>query len=63
MARPPVIPPGVAEARAKREAGEKKKLQKHFQEEAGGAGVCLVLLLFSALPGVCCSAEGPLQHV
>jgi hypothetical protein len=28
----------VAEARARREAGEKKKLQKHFQEENGGAG-------------------------
>eukprot|EP00197_Chlamydomonas_leiostraca_P002622 CAMPEP_0202858348 /NCGR_PEP_ID=MMETSP1391-20130828/924_1 /ASSEMBLY_ACC=CAM_ASM_000867 /TAXON_ID=1034604 /ORGANISM="Chlamydomonas leiostraca, Strain SAG 11-49" /LENGTH=682 /DNA_ID=CAMNT_0049537261 /DNA_START=94 /DNA_END=2142 /DNA_ORIENTATION=- len=40
-ARPPVIPPGVAEARAKKAAaGEaKKKLQKHYQEEAGGAGV------------------------
>ncbi|KAJ9523084.1 hypothetical protein QJQ45_023934 [Haematococcus lacustris] len=38
-ARPPVIPAGVAEARARRVAGEKKKLQKHFQEENGGAGV------------------------
>ncbi|KAJ9522851.1 hypothetical protein QJQ45_023631, partial [Haematococcus lacustris] len=37
--RPPVIPAGVAEARARRVAGEKKKLQKHFQEENGGAGV------------------------
>ncbi|GFH19387.1 nucleolar GTP-binding protein 1 [Haematococcus lacustris] len=38
-ARPPVIPAGVAEARARRAVGEKKKLQKHFQEENGGAGV------------------------
>lgn len=37
--RPPVIPPGVAEARARRAAGEKKKLEKDFQEEMGGAGV------------------------
>ncbi|KAL6763518.1 P-loop containing nucleoside triphosphate hydrolase protein [Haematococcus lacustris] len=37
--RPPVIPAGVAKARARRVAGEKKKLQKHFQEENGGAGV------------------------
>jgi len=36
--RPPVIPPGVAEARARREAGEKRKTQRDFQEEAGGAG-------------------------
>jgi len=39
MARPAVIPDGVAQARAKRDAGEKKKLQKHIQEEQGGAGV------------------------
>lgn len=38
-ARPPVIPPGVAEARARRAAGERKKLQRDYQEEAGGAGV------------------------
>jgi hypothetical protein len=38
VARPPVIPPGVAEARALREAGQKRKTQRQFQEEAGGAG-------------------------
>jgi nucleolar GTP-binding protein len=38
-ARPPVIPPGVAEARAARTAGQKaRKLQKEIQEEQGGAG-------------------------
>ncbi len=37
--RPPVIPPGVQEARAKRAAGEKKKTQRDIQEEKGGAGV------------------------
>lgn len=42
VARPPVIPPGVAEARAKREAGlARRKLQKEYQEEAGGAGACV----------------------
>lgn len=39
VTRPPVIPPGVAEARAKRDAGLKKKTQKDIQEEMGGAGV------------------------
>ncbi|KAL4439792.1 hypothetical protein ABPG75_002793 [Micractinium tetrahymenae] len=39
MSRPPVIPPGVAEARARREAGEKRKTEKDLQEEQGGAGV------------------------
>jgi nucleolar GTP-binding protein len=38
-ARPPVIPPGVAEARAKRAAGQRKRTQKDIQEEKGGAGV------------------------
>lgn len=31
MARPPVIPPGVAAARARREAGEKRKTEKDLQ--------------------------------
>lgn len=39
VARPACIPPGVEEARKRREAGERKKLQKDFQEEAGGGGV------------------------
>ncbi|KAL4419380.1 hypothetical protein ABPG77_002907 [Micractinium sp. CCAP 211/92] len=39
MARPPVIPPGVAAARARREAGEKRRTEKDLQEEQGGAGV------------------------
>lgn len=38
-ARPPVIPPGVAEARARRDAGEKRRTERDAQEEAGGAGV------------------------
>ncbi|EFJ51403.1 hypothetical protein VOLCADRAFT_57006 [Volvox carteri f. nagariensis] len=37
--RPPVIPPGVAEARARRAAGEVKKTERDLQEENGGAGV------------------------
>lgn len=37
--RPPVIPAGVAEARARRAAGEKKKTERDLQEENGGAGV------------------------
>lgn len=36
--RPPVIPPGVAEARARRAAGERRKLERDLQEENGGAG-------------------------
>jgi nucleolar GTP-binding protein len=39
MARPPVIPPGVEEARARREGSEKKKTERDLQEENGGAGV------------------------
>lgn len=31
LARPPVIPPGVAEARARRDAGEKRKKEKDLQ--------------------------------
>ncbi|GIL62619.1 hypothetical protein Vafri_16810 [Volvox africanus] len=37
--RPPVIPPGVAEARARRAVGEVKKTERDLQEENGGAGV------------------------
>ncbi|GLI62245.1 hypothetical protein VaNZ11_004840 [Volvox africanus] len=37
--RPPVIPPGVAEARARRAGGEIKKTERDLQEENGGAGV------------------------
>ncbi|GAX80932.1 hypothetical protein CEUSTIGMA_g8367.t1 [Chlamydomonas eustigma] len=37
--RPPVIPPGVTEARKRREAGEKRRTEKQLQEENGGAGV------------------------
>eukprot|EP00201_Polytomella_parva_P017223 CAMPEP_0175061054 /NCGR_PEP_ID=MMETSP0052_2-20121109/13375_1 /TAXON_ID=51329 ORGANISM="Polytomella parva, Strain SAG 63-3" /NCGR_SAMPLE_ID=MMETSP0052_2 /ASSEMBLY_ACC=CAM_ASM_000194 /LENGTH=691 /DNA_ID=CAMNT_0016326873 /DNA_START=32 /DNA_END=2107 /DNA_ORIENTATION=- len=37
--RPPVIPAGVAEARARRQAGERKRTEKDLQEENGGAGV------------------------
>ncbi|PNW77981.1 hypothetical protein CHLRE_10g459500v5 [Chlamydomonas reinhardtii] len=37
--RPPVIPAGVAEARARRAAGERKKTERDMQEENGGAGV------------------------
>lgn len=36
--RPPVIPQGVAEARARRAAGELMKTEKDLQEENGGAG-------------------------
>ncbi|PRW33236.1 nucleolar GTP-binding isoform A [Chlorella sorokiniana] len=39
VSRPPVIPPGVAAARARREAGDKRKTEKELQEEQGGAGV------------------------
>ncbi|KAK9843474.1 hypothetical protein WJX81_004449 [Elliptochloris bilobata] len=39
MARPPVIPPGVAAARARRDAGDKRRTEKDVQEEQGGAGV------------------------
>lgn len=38
--RPPVIPPGVEAARARRAAGDKRKTQKEMQEENGGAGEC-----------------------
>ena len=38
-ARPPVIPPGVAVARAARDAEEKRRTEKDVQEEMGGAGV------------------------
>ncbi len=36
--RPAVIPAGVAEARARRAAGDKRKTEKDLQEELGGAG-------------------------
>lgn len=39
VARPPVIPAGVAEARARRDAGERRRTEKDLQEENGGAGV------------------------
>eukprot|EP00798_Chlamydomonas_sp_ICE-L_P019000 gene19000-25583_t len=39
VSRPPVIPAGVAEARAKRDAGIRKKTEKDMQEANGGAGV------------------------
>mmetsp|Transcript_20120 Transcript_20120/g.43823 ORF Transcript_20120/g.43823 Transcript_20120/m.43823 type:complete len:675 (+) Transcript_20120:351-2375(+) len=39
VSRPPVIPPGVAEARARRAAGERRKTEKELQDENGGAGV------------------------
>lgn len=39
VARPPVIPPGVEEARAKKDAGERRRTEKDLQEENGGAGV------------------------
>lgn len=38
-ARPPVIPKGVAEARAKRDADAKRRTERDLQEENGGAGV------------------------
>lgn len=31
VSRPPVIPPGVAEARARRDAGDKRKTEKDLQ--------------------------------
>jgi hypothetical protein len=37
--RPPVIPLGVTQARAARDAGEKRRTERDAQEEAGGAGV------------------------
>ena len=39
VARPPIIPAGVVEARAKRDAGERRRTEKDLQEEQGGAGV------------------------
>jgi nucleolar GTP-binding protein len=39
VSRPPVIPPGVEQARARREAGERRRTEKDLQEENGGAGV------------------------
>ncbi|KAG7672340.1 hypothetical protein Ndes2437B_g02294 [Nannochloris sp. 'desiccata'] len=39
VARPPVIPKGLVEARARRDAGERRKTEKDLQEENGGAGV------------------------
>lgn len=38
-ARPAVIPAGVAEARARRDAGERRRTERDLQEEHGGAGV------------------------
>lgn len=37
--RPPVVPAGLEEIRAKREAGERRRTEKDLQEEMGGAGV------------------------
>lgn len=37
--RKPFIPEGVAEARARRDAGEKLDTEKDLEEELGGAGV------------------------
>jgi nucleolar GTP-binding protein len=37
--RPPVIPPGLAEARARRSAEGKPRTERDAQEEQGGAGV------------------------
>lgn len=39
VARPPVLPPGLAEARARRDAGERRRTERDAQEEGGGAGV------------------------
>ena len=39
VVRPPVIPPGVVEARARRDAGQRRQTEKDLQEENGGAGV------------------------
>lgn len=39
VSRPAVIPPGVVEARKRRDAGEKRRTEKQLQEENGGAGV------------------------
>lgn len=39
MSRPPVIPAGLADARAKRDAGHRRRTEKDLQEEQGGAGV------------------------
>jgi len=39
VARPPVIPKGLVETRARRDAGERRKTEKDLQEENGGAGV------------------------
>ena len=39
VSRPPVIPAGVEGARARRDAGERRRTEKDLQEENGGAGV------------------------
>ena len=39
VSRPPVIPAGLEQARARREAGERRRTEKDLQEENGGAGV------------------------
>jgi hypothetical protein len=71
-ARPPVIPPGVAQARSRRDAGEKRRTEKDMQVGVGvggwvraGAGGCLGALqgcwLAGGAPhGARCSGEGRL---
>ena len=43
VSRPPVIPPGVAEARARRDAGDKRKTEKDLQVCVCIPVVCLML--------------------
>ena len=38
LARPPVIPPGVEAARARRDAGDKRRTEKELQVVGGGGG-------------------------
>lgn len=54
VARPPVIPPGVAEARARRAAGERRQTEKDMQVRLPAglcAGVCGVVRGRRGLPG------------
>lgn len=39
ISRPPVIPPGLEQTRARRGAGERRRTEKDLQDENGGAGV------------------------
>lgn len=65
VARPPVIPPGVAAARARRDAGEKRRTEKDLQVRRGvGCALsCVCFLAPSRQAWVPCRVPYILAHL